>query len=64
MHLGRAAQIAATSGNDATLRLLANVVELHDVASGTVRLRPHVDRADEMALDVRSTRTVRITNEP
>jgi len=64
VHLGRAAQIAATSGNDATLRLLANVVELHDVASGTVRLRPHVDRADEMALDVRSTRTVRITNEP
>ncbi len=58
--LGRAAQLAAESGNDGTLRLLARVVEVEDAASGTVRLRRQVDAADEMALDTRSTKTVRI----
>ncbi len=30
-----------------------------DAASGTVRLKKKVDDADEMALDTRSTKTVR-----
>ena len=58
--LGRAAQLAAASGNDATLRLLAAVVEIDDPATGTVRLRADVGAAQEMALDTRSTRTVRV----
>ncbi len=58
--LGRAAQLAAESGNDGTLQLLARVVEVEDAASGTVRLRRNVDAADEMALDTRSTKTVRV----
>jgi hypothetical protein len=56
---GRAAQLAAESGNEATLRLLDRVVEIDDAVSGTVRPRPDVDEADEMALDTRSTRSVR-----
>jgi hypothetical protein len=58
--LGRAAQLAAESGHDATLRLLEKVVELEDERAGTVHIRPTIDKADEMALDTRSTRTVRL----
>jgi hypothetical protein len=58
--LGRAAQLAAASGNDATTRLLAKVVDGEDAATGTVRLKRSVDDADEMALDTRSTKTVRV----
>jgi hypothetical protein len=58
--LGRAAQLAAASGNTATTDLLAKVVEIEDPATGTVRLRRRVEAADEMALDTRSTRTVRV----
>jgi hypothetical protein len=58
--LGRAAQLAADSGNDGTLRLLAKVVDLVDATTGTVRLRRDVEAADEMALDTRSTKTVRV----
>jgi hypothetical protein len=57
--LGRAVALAAQSGNDATARLLAKVVDIVDAATGTVRLKKKVDDADEMALDTRSTRTVR-----
>ncbi len=58
--LGRAAQLAAASGNAATSELLEKVVEVEDAATGTVRLRRGVQAADEMALDTRSTRTVRV----
>lgn len=58
--LGRAVQLAHESGNDDTVRLLQKVVEVDDAASGTVRLRRDVEKSDEMALDVRSTRTVRV----
>ncbi len=58
--LGRAVALAAESGNDGTARLLERVVEVVDAPSGTVRLRAGVDRADEMTLDTRSTRTVRV----
>jgi hypothetical protein len=60
VRLGRAAHLAAAAGNDDTFRLLERVVHIDDAPSGTVRLRRDVDRADEMALDARSTRTVRL----
>ncbi|MDQ1358781.1 MAG: hypothetical protein QOG44_3154 [Acidimicrobiaceae bacterium] len=59
--LGRAAQLAAASGNEATTKLLSKVVDVEDAASGTVRLKSRVEDADEMALDTRSTKTVRVT---
>jgi hypothetical protein len=57
--LGRAVALAEESGNDGTARLLAKVVDVIDAATGTVRLKKKVDDADEMALDTRSTKTVR-----
>jgi hypothetical protein len=61
MKLGRAAQLAAASGNEATTKLLSKVVDVEDAATGTVRLKSRVADADEMALDTRSTKTVRVT---
>jgi hypothetical protein len=58
--LGRAVQLAADSGNDGTMTLLRGVVEIDDPATGTVRLKRQVDDADEMALDTRSTKTIRV----
>lgn len=58
--LGRAVALAAESGNDGTARLLERVVDVVDAPSGTVRLRGSVDKADEMTLDTRSTKTVRV----
>ncbi|BEL02396.1 VWA domain-containing protein [Actinoplanes sichuanensis] len=58
--LGRAAQLAHASGNKATEELLAKVVEIEDPVTGTVRLRRKVAAEDEMALDTRSTKTVRV----
>jgi hypothetical protein len=58
--LGRAVALAADSGNDAVADLLARVVDVVDPATGTVRLKARVDDADEMALDTRSTKTVRV----
>ncbi|MGO9958448.1 MAG: vWA domain-containing protein [Solirubrobacteraceae bacterium] len=58
--LGRAVQLASASGNDATMKLLKAVVDVDDPATGTVRLKRGVADADEMALDTRSTKTVRV----
>lgn len=58
--LGRAVALASESGNDATMKLLQTVVEVDDPATGTVRLKREVADADEMALDTRSTKTVRV----
>jgi hypothetical protein len=58
--LGRAVQIAHEAGNGDTVRLLQKVVDVDDPQTGTVRLKRQVDKVDEMALDVRSTRTVRV----
>jgi hypothetical protein len=58
--LGRAVQLAAEGGNDGTMKLLERVVDVEDAASGTVRLREDVAAVDEMTLDTRSTRTVRV----
>jgi len=57
--LGRAVALAEQSGNEDTAKLLARVVDVVDAATGTVRLKRQVDDADEMALDTRSTKTVR-----
>ncbi len=58
--LGRAVQLAHEAGNNDTVRLLQAVVDVEDPEAGTVRLKREVKDADAMALDVRSTRTVRI----
>ena len=50
--------LASENGNEATLELLRQVVEIDDATTGTVRLKPDVDAADEMALDTRSVKTV------
>jgi von Willebrand factor type A C-terminal domain/von Willebrand factor type A domain len=57
--LGRAVALAEESGNVDTAKLLARVVDVVDAPTGTVRLKKKVQDADEMALDTRSTRTVR-----
>ena len=58
--LGRAVALAHRAGNAEVARLLANVVDVVDEATGTVRLKRKVDAAAEMALDTRSTKTVRV----
>ena len=58
--LGRAVQLAAASGHEDTMRLLAKVVDVDDAERGTVRLRKGTEKAAEMTLDTRSTRTVRL----
>jgi hypothetical protein len=58
--LGRAAQLAHESGNEGTIRLLERVVDIEDPKSGTVKLREEVAKEDEMTLDTRSRRTVRL----
>jgi hypothetical protein len=58
--LGRAVQLASASGNEDTAKLLAKVVDVVDAANGTVRLKSKVADADEMTLETRSTKTVRV----
>ncbi|WP_149179230.1 VWA domain-containing protein [Streptomyces sp. TRM49041] len=58
--LGRAVQLAASSGNTDTAKLLSKVVDVVDAATGTVRLKAKVADADEMTLETRSTKTVRV----
>jgi hypothetical protein len=58
--LGRAVQLAAQSGNTTKLELLAALVDVEDAATGTVRLKRDVADQDEMMLDTRSTKTVRV----
>ena len=58
--LGRAVQLAAESGHEDTMRLLREVVDVENAESGTVRLKAGAEKAAEMTLDTRSTRTVRL----
>ncbi|MGW0930844.1 vWA domain-containing protein [Streptomyces sp. NPDC002644] len=62
--LGRAVQLAGLSGNADTAKLLSKVVDVVDEAAGTVRLKTKVAEADEMTLETRSTKTVRVTRRP
>jgi hypothetical protein len=58
--LGRAAQLAAQTGNDEATAKLQKVVDIQDAETGTVRLKRSVDKLDEMALDTSSTKTTRV----
>ncbi len=58
--LGQAVALAHESGNHESAKLLANVVDVLDPATGTVRLKAKIVDADRMALDTRSTKTVRV----
>ncbi|MEU4996417.1 VWA domain-containing protein [Streptomyces sp. NPDC021622] len=58
--LGRAVQLASASGNTDTAKLLSKVVDVVDAVAGTVRLKARVAEADEMTLETRSTKTVRV----
>ncbi|MEO3830241.1 VWA domain-containing protein [Actinomadura sp. B10D3] len=57
--LGRAVVLADEAGNDAITAMLRKVVDVVDPATGTVRLKRNVDKADEMELDTRSSKTIR-----
>ncbi|MGG2377387.1 hypothetical protein ACE400_29750, partial [Salmonella enterica] len=52
--------LAHDSGNEETTHRLAKVVEIVDAREGTVRLKKQVARADEMDLDLGSSRTARV----
>ncbi|MCL2582356.1 MAG: VWA domain-containing protein [Streptosporangiales bacterium] len=58
--LGKAVRLAHEAGHEDTAKLLSKVVDVVDEATGTVRLKKKVDAADEMALDTRSVKTVRV----
>ena len=62
--LGRAAKLAHDSGNEDTTRRLSKVVDIVDADGGTVRLKSKVNKADEMDLDLGSTRTARAGRKP
>ncbi|WP_214417314.1 vWA domain-containing protein [Sphaerisporangium fuscum] len=61
--LGKARGIAERAGNEETAKLLDKVIDV-DPATGTARLKRVVDKADEIALDTRSVRTVRMRKDP
>ena len=61
--LGKAVRIAHGSGNAATEKLLRNVVDVQDPATGTVRLKRSVSKQDEMMLETRSTKTTRVVHQ-
>ena len=58
--LGMAARLAAAFGHTDTVALLERVVEVDDWQTGEVRLKPQVELIDEMTLETRSTRTIRV----
>jgi hypothetical protein len=60
--LGRAAHLAHLTGNEPSTRLLERVVQIEDPEQGIVSLRTDVSKEDEMTLDTRSRRTVRLRN--
>lgn len=61
--LGRARQLAEDSGRAEIVRAIDRVVD-HDPATGTVRLRGSVSRADQIALDAGTDRTVLLGERP
>jgi hypothetical protein len=58
--LGRAVQLATETGHTDTAKLLAKVVDVEDAKTGTVRLKRKVEAVDEMTLDTRSSKTMRV----
>lgn len=57
--LGRAAKIAAESGNDEVTARLKKVVDIVDADQGTVRLKANAGKAAELELDMGGTMTIR-----
>jgi hypothetical protein len=64
LKLGRAAKLAAETGDDEATNKLKRVVDIDDVDTGTVRLKRDVSKLDEMALDTSSTKTTRVKKGP
>jgi hypothetical protein len=60
LKLGRAAKLAAETGNEEATNKLKRVVDIADADTGTVRLKRDVSKLDEMALDTSSTKTTRV----
>lgn len=58
--LGRAVQLATETGHSDTAKLLSKVVDVQDARTGTVRLKRKVEAVDEMTLDTRSSKTMRV----
>jgi von Willebrand factor type A C-terminal domain/von Willebrand factor type A domain len=58
--LGRAAKLAAETGNEEATRRLKKIVDIEDADTGTVRLKRDASKLDEMALDTSSTKTTRV----
>lgn len=58
--LGRAVQLATQTGHNDTAKLLEKVVDVEDARTGTVRLKRKVATVDEMTLDTRSSKTMRV----
>jgi secreted protein with Ig-like and vWFA domain len=56
--LGRAVQLAHSSGHEVTLRVLSRVVDVVDAPSGTVRLRPDIAPVDAELAELSSRTTV------
>jgi hypothetical protein len=63
-HLGRAVKLAHEAGDTVRLDHLRTIVDVEDVATGTVHLRDATRRIDLMALDTSSTKTVRRAESP
>jgi hypothetical protein len=58
--LGRAVRLATETGHTDTAKLLSKVVDIEDAKTGTVRLKRKVAAVDEMTLDTRSSKTMRV----
>lgn len=58
--LGRAVKLATESGHSDTAKLLAKVVDVVDVETGTVRLKKKVAEIDAEIANVRSVKTIRV----
>lgn len=57
--LGKAAKIAAESGNDEVTARLKKVVDIVDADQGTVRLKSNAGKAADLELDMGGTMTIR-----
>jgi von Willebrand factor type A C-terminal domain len=57
---GTAVSIAHEIGDTRRLQDLEKVVDIDDAATGTVRLKQHVDALDDLALEVGSVKTNRL----
>ena len=58
--LGRAVQLATESGNTAALARLEKIVDVEDPATGKIRVKAKVAKADEMEAEIGSTKTNRL----